>query len=123
MSFVFKPSVQCRLLALSAAPTVCLRVRYQGSSCRSAMFKPRQFMTHRDISAGSFAVVHIVFAPISHRAGSIPQLARLAARRSGIFVRVGAWDIRGAVDYVDYVTEPSRLRRIIFCRDCNLTGP
>jgi hypothetical protein len=59
----------------------------------------RSFLTHHDISAGSFAVVQIVFVPISHGAGSIPQLARLAARQSGIFARVGAWDMRVAVDW------------------------
>ena len=46
MSLCFQPSVLCRLLALSAAPTVCPRVRYQGSNCRSVMLKPRQLMTH-----------------------------------------------------------------------------
>jgi hypothetical protein len=47
-------------------------------------------------------------------------LALLAARRSGIFARVGAWDMRGAVDYV---TKFSRLRRIIFARIVIRRGP
>jgi hypothetical protein len=94
----------CQLGAVHTRPVASVIVaqrsgHFRGRSGLAIDVVIRSFLTHHDISAGSFAVVQIVFAPISHGAGSIPQLARLAARRSGIFARVGAWDMRGAMDW------------------------
>jgi hypothetical protein len=47
-----------RIWPVSAALTVCLRVRYEGYSRHASDLASGQLMTHRAISAAPFAVVH-----------------------------------------------------------------
>jgi hypothetical protein len=90
-----------RCWPVSAAPTVGIRVRYWGRSCRGSERQVRQLLTHRDISGSSFDALRKDYsitssARASNEAGKVRPSALAVFRLTVSWYLVGACTGRSA---------------------------